>query len=161
MDMGIQRRKKRGSVPAIGSPHRHKLRELRSRAILEQLTFDGAANMPDDHLGVEAELCMMDVPHMKSWVQPDNDSDTLFNPSQMNASMSDVDLNVINASHQKFYSGITPGQPLGCNNNLEGLDLSASWDSPQYSEMASPSSQAESTGPSDASLSPTVPVCLT
>ncbi|KAK0761793.1 hypothetical protein N5P37_004592 [Trichoderma harzianum] len=74
----------------------------------------------------------------------------------MNASISDVDLDAINTSHQMCYSGITPGQPLGCNNNLEGLNLSATWDSPQYSEMASPSSQSESTGPSDASLSPTL-----
>ncbi|KKO98294.1 hypothetical protein THAR02_09597 [Trichoderma harzianum] len=159
--MGIQRRKKRRLVPAIGSPQRHKLRELCSRAILEQVTYNEATNMPDIHLGVEAEPYMMDVPPTEPWLQPDNDSDILFNPSQMNVSESDIDLGVINASHQMYYSGITPGQPLGCNNNLEGLDLYATWDSPQYSEMASPSSQTESTGPSDAPLSPSVPICLT
>ncbi|KAL7958554.1 hypothetical protein V8C34DRAFT_145119 [Trichoderma compactum] len=151
--MGVQRRKRRGAVPAIGSPQRHKLRELRSHAILEQVTFNGAANMPDVHLGVEAELCMMDVPHIESWVQPDNDSD--IHPLQINVSIPGVDFNVVNAS------GMTPEQPLDWNNNLEGLDFSATWDSPEYSEMASPSSQAESTGSSDASLSHGTPICPT
>ncbi|KAM6477693.1 hypothetical protein HDV62DRAFT_203008 [Trichoderma sp. SZMC 28011] len=159
--MGVKRRKKRGSMPGIGSPQRHKLRELCSRAILEQVTYNGAANMPDVHLSIEAEPYMTLVSPMESWVQPDNDSGILFNPSQIDASMSDADLDVINASYQMCYSRITPGQPLGCNNNLESLDLSATWDSPEYLEMASPSSRAESTDPSDASLSLSDPICLT
>lgn len=117
--------------------------------------------MPDVHLSIEAEPYMTLVSPMESWVQPDNDSGILFNPSQIDASMSDADLDVINASYQMCYSRITPGQPLGCNNNLESLDLSATWDSPEYLEMASPSSRAESTDPSDASLSLSDPICLT
>lgn len=117
--------------------------------------------MPDPHLGVEAELCTMDAPQMESWVQPDNDSDILFNPLQINVSIPGVDLNVVNASYQMCHSGITPEQPLGWNNNLEGLDFSATWDSPEYSEMASPSSQTDSTGSSDASLSHGTPICPT
>lgn len=137
------------------------LRELRSHAILEQVTYNEAENMPDVHLGLEAEYYMTGVPPMEPWLQPDNDSGILFDPSQMNLSEFDVDLDVINTSHQMCYSGITPGQPNGCNNNLEGLDLSSTWDSPEYFEMASPSSRAESTDPSDASLSHEIPICLT
>ncbi|PNP46455.1 hypothetical protein THARTR1_10777 [Trichoderma harzianum] len=117
--------------------------------------------MPNVHLGVEAEPYISGVSPMESWVQPDNDSHLLFNISQMNGSIPDVDLDVAEASYQMRCFGITPQQPLGCNDNLEGPDFSPPWSSPGYSEMASPSSQAEITGPSDASLSPDIPICPT
>lgn len=159
--MGVKRRKKRGSVSAIGSPQRHKLPELRSRNIFEQVTYNGAANMPDIHLGVEAEPCMTDVPPTEPWWQPDNDSDILFNPSQMNVSVFDAGLDIVSPSNQMCCPKLTPELTAGWGNNLEGLDLPTAWDNPQYSEMASPSSQADSTGPSDASLSHDIPICPT
>ncbi|KAK4083863.1 uncharacterized protein Triagg1_1525 [Trichoderma aggressivum f. europaeum] len=156
--MRVQRRKRRGSVPAIGSPQRHKLRELRSRAILEQVTCNEAANMAGVYLGVEAESYMIDVPHVVSWEQPDNDPDLLFNSAEMDLFLYDVNIGAIDPLNQIYCPGPTPEMSSAWDNNLEGLDVSVTWDSSEYSETTSPSSQAESNGPSDAYLSHDIPI---
>ncbi|KAL5087831.1 hypothetical protein Trisim1_007483 [Trichoderma cf. simile WF8] len=142
-----------GSVPAIGSPQRHKLRELCSRAILEQATCNGAANMPGIDLGVEAESYMMDVPHVASWVQPDNASNLLFNPGEMNLPVFDVNIDAVNPLDQTCCPDLTPELPSGWDDSLVGFDGSGNWYNAEYSEMTSPSSQAESIDLTDASLS--------
>lgn len=117
--------------------------------------------MPDAHLGVEAESYMMDVPHVAPWVQPNNDSDLLLNPGKMNLPIFDVDIGVVDPLSQTYCPNLTPELPSVWDDSLMGFDGSGNWYNAEYSEMTSPSSQAESIDLTDASLSPTVPIRLT
>lgn len=120
-------------------------------------------NLPGLGPDAEAESYMMDLLHMASWVQPNNDSGILFNPSQMSLSICDANLDATNPLNQMWCPGITPELPSGLNNNPYDFDVSANWDTAEYSEMTSPSSDAESTELTDSSLSAHIhiPICLT
>lgn len=109
--------------------------------------------MPDIDLGVEAESYMMDMPHAASWVQPDNASNLLFNPGEMNLPVFDVNIDAVNPLDQTCCPDLTPELPSGWDDSLVGFDGSGNWYNAEYSEMTSPSSQAESIDLTDASLS--------
>ncbi|KAL7905406.1 hypothetical protein GGI35DRAFT_136930 [Trichoderma velutinum] len=151
--MSVQRKKKRRSDSEPHSPQWDKLQKLRSYEILEQMAYYEPMNLPGISPGAEAESYTMDLLHVASWVQPNDDSGILFNPSQMSLSMGDVNLDATNPLSQMCCPGITPGLPSGLNNNRHDFDVSANWDTAEYSEMTSPSSNAGSADLTESSLS--------
>ncbi|UKZ79147.1 hypothetical protein TrVFT333_006897 [Trichoderma virens FT-333] len=152
--MKVQRKKKRGSMSTIRSPQRHKLRELRSRAALEQISCIEPANFPGFEVGVEAEPCMIDMLGVASWMQQDMDSTILFNafnPSPMDLSALGIDLETMGLLSQACYLR-SPGPLPGLSSHPAGFSFPAGSHSSENSEMTSPSSQTDSLYSTNASL---------